>query len=30
MYEAKAGGKNRVSLSAALSSIYNDENALSQ
>jgi diguanylate cyclase (GGDEF)-like protein len=30
MYEAKAGGKNRVSLSGALSSIYNDENALPQ
>jgi diguanylate cyclase (GGDEF)-like protein len=30
MYEAKADGKNRVSLSGTLSSIYNDENALPQ
>ena len=30
MYEAKASGKNRVSLSSAPSSIYNDEKALPQ
>jgi diguanylate cyclase (GGDEF)-like protein len=30
MYEAKASGKNRISLSSAPSSIYNDENALPQ